>query len=88
MLVFHRSYHSDAILSGGFKNATGTYLSCQEQSGVWVSDVPLDENEGADGDQVLVLDIPDAIFSEFEWVEDDKPYREALIPADCATPFL
>lgn len=27
------------------------------------------------------LEIPEALFTEYEWVEEGKPYREALIPA-------
>jgi len=27
------------------------------------------------------LEIPDDLFVEYEWVQEDKPYREALIPA-------
>jgi hypothetical protein len=30
---------------------------------------------------VLELEIPDEVFAEHEWVEEDKPYREAMIPA-------
>ena len=30
----------------------------------------------------IALDIPDALFIEYEWVEDEKAYREALIPAE------
>jgi len=33
-------------------------LTEQEWTGVWLSDVPLDENEGAHGDTVLLLKIP------------------------------
>jgi hypothetical protein len=44
----------------------GTYL------GVWVSDVPLDGNSGAHGDTWLTLDIPETLFTEWEWVEEGK----------------
>jgi hypothetical protein len=47
-----------------------------------VSTSPLGISEGAVGDTILTLDVPDALFEECEWVEDGKPYREALIPAD------
>ena len=52
-------------------------------SGVWVSDRPLDLNEGACGDTLLriTLAIDDDALSEFEWVEEDKGYREWLVPA-------
>jgi hypothetical protein len=40
-------------------------------------------NEGAAGDVLLALDIPPALFEDYEWVEDgtSKSYRESLIPA-------
>jgi hypothetical protein len=47
-----------------------------------LADRPLDENEGADGDVVLELDVPEPLFIEYEWVEEGKTYREALIPAE------
>lgn len=50
--------------------------------GVWFSDVPLDGNEGAEGEDLLSVEIPDELFAEYEWIEDGKPYREALIPAE------
>jgi hypothetical protein len=52
--------------------------------GVWVSTFPLDFNEGAKGDDVLRLDIPETLFTTHEFVpvgEDWRTYREALIPA-------
>ena len=32
-----------------------------------MSDRPLDPNDGADGDTVLVLDIPEHVVAEYEW---------------------
>jgi hypothetical protein len=46
-----------------------------------VSDCPLDINEGAKGDVVLMLNVPVDIFERYEWIEQGKPYRESLIPA-------
>ena len=84
MKAYHRTYYSEEILRDGFLDATGTYLtvSPEEFTGVWVSDRPLDIYEGADGNVLLVLDIPEEIFAKYEWVEDGKPYREALVPAE------
>ena len=40
-------------------------------------------NEGAVGDDVLALEIPEALFVDYEWVEEISfGYREALIPAE------
>ena len=79
--AYHRTFHAAEILREGFRDTTGTYLTDREFTGVWVSDRPLDRNGGANGDALLVLDIPEEIFREYEWVEEGKLYREALVPA-------
>lgn len=61
-------------------------MNTQEFTGVWVSDRPLNRNEGADGNVLLALEIPEELFDEYERVReapDGKPwpYRESLIPA-------
>lgn len=73
-----------AILQHGFRDGRGTYLTGQEFSGVWLSDQPLDVNEGAEGSAVLAVtfSIPLARLAEFEWVEEGKGYREWLVPAE------
>lgn len=82
MTVFHRTSHSDAILKEGFRDSHGTYLSCgKEFGGIWVSDRPLDENEGAEGETLLAIEMPAPIFERYEWKEEGKTYREALVPA-------
>jgi hypothetical protein len=81
MKVYHRTNEVDAIRRDGFKDGSGTYLTANEHSGVWVSDCPLDVNEGAGGNQVLELTIPGSTFERYEWVEDTKNFREALVPA-------
>ncbi len=81
MRIYHRTFAAASILQNGFQDATKTYGTGLESTGVWVSDRPLDAGEGARGDTLLTLDIPTALFFEYEWVEEGKPYREALIPA-------
>ena len=81
MIVYHRTYYAEAILRDGFRDATGSYLTGRPHTGVWLSDVPLDVNEGADGDTVLALDIPDFVLARCEWKEVKKTYREFLCPA-------
>jgi len=52
---------------------------------VWLSDTPLHCNEGLSPDADVVFEIelqlPEAAMSNFEWVEEGKPYREWLVPA-------
>ena len=70
------------ILRDGFRNTTGRYLTDREWSGVWVSDRPLDNSEGASGEALLQINIAENLLTTFEWVEEGKPYREWLVPAD------
>ncbi len=46
-----------------------------------MANVPVDINEGAAGDQVLVVDLPIPI-DEYEIIEDAQPYREWCVPAN------
>ncbi len=81
MRAYHRTFYATEILREGFRDATDTYMTSREHTGVWVSDRPLDENEGAGGNVLLVIDISEEIFANYEWIEDGKTYREALVPA-------
>jgi hypothetical protein len=87
MILYHRTSAADAILRDGFKDTTGYYLTSTEYNGVWFSDVPLDGNEGADGDMLLAVEIPEEVIAEYEWIEEGKPYREWLIPADLVNSY-
>ena len=74
---------ASAILRSGFEDRTGTYLTTTEWSGVWLSNIPLDINEGAGGDVLLEveLDLTEEVLLGYEWSEEGKTYREWLIPA-------
>lgn len=80
---FHRTTaaRARAILRGGFKDSVGQFLADTEHAGVWLSDRPLDENEGARGDALLVVEIAADLVERYEWIEHGKPYREFLVPA-------
>jgi hypothetical protein len=85
MKLYHRTsaQAAAAILCSGFEDRSGTYLTTEEWSGVWLSDVPLDINQGALGDTLLIveLDLAEEQLRDYEWIEEGKPYREWLIPA-------
>jgi hypothetical protein len=83
MIVYHRTSATAAqqILNHGFRDGVGKYLTDQEWSGVWFSDVPLDANEGAEGDILLQVQVPEDVITDYEWIEEEKPHREFLIPA-------
>ena len=81
MICYHRTPFPQAILDNGFEDRRGTYLTTETLEGVWVSDVPLDCNEGAEGLTVLSVEVPEELLIPHEWVEKGKPYREFLVPA-------
>lgn len=85
MKFFHTTWAhaADSIEAAGFRDGEGTYGTSNVYAGVWVADKVLGINEhGGDVDTILVLEIPEAELVEFEWVEDGKPYREFLVPAE------
>lgn len=85
MILWHRTTTTNAlsILKHGFIDSRGNYMTDREFSGVWVSDRPLDCNDGAWGDALLRIEMPftDADFADLEWIEENKNYREWLLPA-------
>jgi hypothetical protein len=72
-----------AMLRDGFRDGTGSYLLASlTLTGVFLADMPVDVNEGARGDQVLAVELPDDLdLDPFELIEDMKPYREWCVPA-------
>jgi hypothetical protein len=94
MILYHRTNPQAAgsILKNGFKDGTGNYLTTDFHSGVWLSDRPLDENEGAFGDVLLEVTFAAAEHElrGYEWVEEgwEKGYREFLIPAALLNPRI
>ena len=83
---YHRTNAAaaDSILRHGFRDATGSYgLVGHTLTGVFISDVPLDWQEGAQGDFLLRIRVPDGQFNldYFELVEEAKTYREWCVPA-------
>lgn len=84
MRFFHRTTPSaaQAVLRDGFRDAVGHYATFQ-LTGVFISAEPLTVNEGAKGEELLALDTDDDLeqITEFEIVEEEKPYREWCVPA-------
>jgi hypothetical protein len=87
MKVFHRTPFAESILEHGFRDGEGTYLTGTIHKGVWVSDRPLDISEGANGRDLLCLEIPDDVVEPFEWIEEGKPCREFLTPAEIVNSY-
>jgi hypothetical protein len=82
MIYYHRTTAEAAeqILRDGFRDGVGTYMTDQIWSGVWISNIPLDGNEGAKGDTLLQLELEEEAIVDFEWIQDIG-YREWLVPA-------
>lgn len=80
MKFFHRTPAAEAILSEGFKNSIGYFKTTKKHECVFISDYPLDSNEGAKGEQLLMLEIPESEVLPYEWKEKGKPYREFGVP--------
>jgi hypothetical protein len=84
MIVYHRTGHASAILQDGFRDGVGTYgLAPGLVQGVFVSNVPADINEGASGDDLLRMEIDEALVAEYEIVDlgGHSSFREWCIPA-------
>ena len=58
MKAYHRTDHPHVIKQGGFRGGTGTYMTVNVYIGVWVSNVPLDANEGAFGEMLIEMETP------------------------------
>ena len=86
LILFHRTSEeaARAIVESGFRDNTGTYLTGEEFTGVWLSNRPLDANEGAWGHSLLrvTIDLPESELTSYEWTnEGNESYREWFIPA-------
>ena len=83
LTVYHCTNEAAArqILADGFRDTTARYLTDREWSGVWLSDRPLNNSEGASGEILLQVKIAEEVLKPYEWIEEGKPYREWLVPA-------
>lgn len=76
-------------MADGFRDGEGTYFTPEWWTGVWLSDTPLVGNEGAKGDDLIAVRIPQGVVEEFEWVNETSVggYREFLVPAEVANRY-
>ena len=84
MIVYHRTDQSEHIIGEGFRDGSGRYMFDIRLTGVFVSDVPLDGNEGAKGSDLLAVDIDEGLLGPFELVDEESVanYREWCVPAE------
>lgn len=89
--LYHRTAEDIArrIIAHGFRDGEGYYMTQRLHTGVWVSDQPLDEDEGASGNALIRIELAkeEPEIESFGWIEDGKPYREWLIPASLLNDF-
>lgn len=83
LTLYHRTtaQKAEAILASGFCDIRGYYGTDIELEGVWISDLPLDADRGADGDALLAVTLDDDDLSDWAVVADDGTYREWLVSA-------
>jgi hypothetical protein len=82
--LYHRTYAAEAILRHGFQDSKADFLTLGAHPGVWVTDRPLDEENGALGNVVLAVSgVPEAEIAPFEWHRSrhPPPLRQFVIPA-------
>ncbi len=88
MKLYHRTPAGHAILADGFRDGHGHYMTANVYEGVWLSDVTLGADDGAPGDDLLVVEIPEEVVAEYEWVDErGGPYREFLVPAEVVNKY-
>lgn len=80
---YHRTEAASAIMREGFMDATGSYgFASTILSGVFIADVIADISDGARGEDVIELEIPDDVeLGPFEIIEELKGFREWCVPA-------
>jgi hypothetical protein len=79
---YHTTDQAEAILRDGFHDGTGSYMFAGlTLTGVFVSRWPVDVNEGAKGEQVLEVALPDDLDLEpWEIAEEDRQVWEWCVP--------
>ena len=97
MRLYHGTtlVNAEQVANNGFQDATsnfGLYNAVSSEpintTGVFFSDLVLDENEGICSEAYIVLEIPDEHLGSYEWMEEGKGYREWCIPAALANSFF
>jgi hypothetical protein len=87
MRVYHAtsSEAAAAIMRDGFRDTPPHWGFEHEfgmSGGVWVSSVPVNENEGARcADVQLVVEVDEATIADYEVIEEGAPHRTWIVPA-------
>lgn len=87
ILLYHRTPAGRQILRTGFVDSVANPVRDGAWEGSWFSDVPLPTEDGPAGDDILVLEVPVDVAERFEWRDEQKPYRQFVLPRQVANRF-
>jgi hypothetical protein len=82
--LYHRTPAATEILRSGFVDSLANPVRDGAWEGSWFSDVPVPPEDGPDGDEVLVLEVPEAVAARFAWEDAAKSYRQFVLPREVA----
>lgn len=84
--LYHRTPigNLESIMSLGFEDQVGTYLTANDHVGIWVSNDPLGGNQEIEQGVTLEIELPADEVSSYEWIDEQHwtpRHREFLVPA-------
>ena len=84
MIYYHRTAAAADTVTHGFCDASASYgLVGITRTGVFISDQPLGTEDEADGDQLLMVSLPQHVdLRDYEIAQDSTSYREWCVPAE------
>jgi cyanophycinase-like exopeptidase len=85
--LYHRTPAAEEILRSGFADSLANPVRDGAWEGSWFSDVPVPPADGPDGDEVLVLEVPESVAARFAWRDPAKPYRQFVLPREVANRY-
>lgn len=82
--LYHTTDSAEAILREGFRDGTSSYMLVgMTLTGVFLASRPVDGNEGAKGEQVIEVTLPDDLdLSRWAIEEEGLPVWEWCVPAE------
>jgi hypothetical protein len=85
--LYHTTDSAETILQDGIRDGTGSYMLIgMTLTGVFLASRPVDGNEGARGDQLLEVTLPDDLdLSQWAIEEDGVPVWVWCVPAEVIT---
>jgi hypothetical protein len=89
MKLYHVSDDAEAILDHGFHDGEGFYHEGTLHRGVWLFDVPMENDQEYEADsRTIVIDIPADLAARHEWLEESRHHRKFLLPAEIVNLYL